>query len=102
VRFTAVGKKSMVARTLGHRRDSLGQRGTMGDGEARSTIEWVGGGRGASVDDELIGEEAAAEETLVPGIGAGSLSSQQQHWVEDVEVVLLLGVGSDGRPCGSQ
>jgi hypothetical protein len=94
------GEEVNAARTLGRFQNSSSQRGKVGDGEARIIVEWAVGGRSASVNDELIGEEAAAEELLTPSVAASNSSSQRQHWVEDVEVVLLLGVGSDGWPCG--
>jgi hypothetical protein len=67
----------MVAGTLGRRRDSSGRGETLGDGEAHGTVGWAGGGQSASVDDELIGEEAATEEMLMLSIVADSSSSQR-------------------------
>jgi hypothetical protein len=49
-----------------------------------------------AVNGELLKEEAAAEEVLMPVVVAGGLSSEWVLRVEDVEGVLLLGVNSDG------
>jgi hypothetical protein len=74
----------------------------VGDEGARGIVGWTRGGWSTSVDNELVGEEAAIEEMLALGVAADSSSLQHQHWVEDVEVVLLLGIGSDGQPCSGQ
>jgi hypothetical protein len=54
------------------------------------------------VDDKLAGEEAATGETLVPGIAAGSSSSNQVLEDEDIKAKLLVDAGSNGHPFGSR
>jgi hypothetical protein len=60
-------------------------------------LGWARGGRSASVNDKLAGEEAAAEETHASTATAGSSSSNLVMDDEDDTMVPLLDVGSDRR-----
>jgi hypothetical protein len=71
-----------VVRRGACRSRTSGRRAAGGHGQACGTLGWAGGGWSALVDDELTGEEAAAEETRASGAAAGRLSS---NWALDDE-----------------
>jgi hypothetical protein len=58
-RSSATEKKLVVERTRGHRWDSSGRRGLVGDGEACGVVSCAGGRRRESVDGELVRRKAA-------------------------------------------
>jgi hypothetical protein len=68
------------------------------EGGALSTLGWAKGGQSTPVDDELIGEEAAAGETRASGATAGGSSS---NWALDDEGdTAVLQAISNGRRGG--
>jgi hypothetical protein len=74
VRFMAAGKKLMVAQTLGHRLDTSGWRGTVGDGESRGTVGLPGGGRSTVVNGDPCRRRQWRSEWQLPVLVADYLS----------------------------
>jgi hypothetical protein len=90
-RSSATEKKLVVERTRGHRWDSSGRRGLVGDGEACGVVSCAGGRRRESVDGELVRRKKTLGKSLRLRPLADILSLKRQPHVKGKAAVWTSG-----------